>query len=147
LQPAELFDCAAKAAWLALTFVIPRQHFRLLCVDDDAPILDVLKDAFSMSGYDVETALNGFVALQKVNRNPHHFQLILTDLRMPGLDGFGFIEQARSSGYTGPFVVYAGMISDNDRQRLRELRVSRVIAKPARAGELIATIREVQAGF
>ena len=127
--------------------MIPRQHFKLLCVDDDADILGVLQEAFGTSGYDVETALNGFVALQKVKRNPQQFQLILTDLRMPGLDGLGFIEQARASGYTGPFVVYSGMISENDRQRLRELRVSRVISKPARAGELISAIKEVQAGF
>ena len=127
--------------------MIPRQHFKLLCVDDDADILGVLQEAFGTSGYDVETALNGFAALQRVSRNPQRFQLILTDLRMPGLDGLGFIEQARASGYTGPFVVYSGMISENDRQRLRELRVSRVISKPARAGELISAIKEVQAGF
>ena len=133
--------------WLAATLVIPRQHFKLLCVDDDAEILGVLQEAFGTSGYDVETALNGFAALQRVKSNPQRFQLILTDLRMPGLDGLGFIEQARASGYAGPFVVYSGMISDNDRQRLRELRVSRVISKPARAGELISAIKEVQAGF
>ena len=126
---------------------IPRQHFRLLCVDDDEGILKVLRMAFDASGYEAETAVNGFLALQKVRKNPQHFQLMVTDIRMPGMNGFDFIEQARAAGYDGPFVVYAGMISDGDRQRLRELHVQSVILKPARPAELIAAIREVRAGF
>ena len=62
--------------------------------------------------------------------------------------GWVWVDRAcQSAGYTGPFIVYAGMISPDDRQRLRELRVSRVIVKPARVGELIGAIKEVQAEF
>lgn len=127
--------------------MIPRQHFHVLCVDDEDDVLEMLKIAFDTSGYNVETASNGFLALQKVNKNPQRFQLIITDIRMPGMDGFGLIEASRNAGYSGPFVVYAGMISPDDRQRLRELHVSRVIVKPSRSAELIAAIREAQAGF
>lgn len=126
--------------------MIPRQHCSVLCVDDESGILDTLQAIFESFGYDVETAQNGFVALAKVNKNPQRFNLIMTDIRMPGMDGFDLIDRSRSAGYGGPFVVYAGMISADDRQRLRELRVSRVILKPARAGELIAAIKEVQTG-
>ena len=127
--------------------MIPRQHFNVLCVDDNDGVLDMLKIALDSSGYDVETARNGFVALQKVNKNPQRFQLIITDIRMPGMDGFGFIEASRGAGYSGPFVVYAGAISADDQQRLRELHVGRVITKPSRSAELIAAIKEAQTGF
>jgi CheY-like chemotaxis protein len=103
--------------------------------------------AFEAAGYEVETAGNGFLALQKVRKNPNEFQLIVTDIRMPGMDGFSFIEHARTAGYGGPIVVYAGMVSADDRQRLRELHVQSVIAKPARPAELIAAVREIRAGF
>ena len=126
---------------------IPRQHVRLLAVDDQEEVLDVLKVIFGAAGYDVEAAQNGFLALQKVRKNPHQFQVIVTDIRMPGMDGFDFIEQARATGYGGPIVVYAGMISPDDRQRLGELHVQRVILKPARSAELIAAVREVHATF
>ena len=126
---------------------IPRQHVRLLCVDDEDDILNGLRMAFEAAGYQVETAGNGFLALQKVRKNPNQFQLIVTDIRMPGMDGFDFIEQARVIGYGGPFVVYAGMVSPDDRQRLAELHVQSVIVKPARTAELIAAVREVRTGF
>jgi CheY-like chemotaxis protein len=127
--------------------VIPRQHFSLLCVDDDEAIIDALQTAFEDSGYDVETAANGFLALQKIRKNPQRFQVIVTDIRMPGMDGFELIEQTRAAGYSGPFVVYAGMISLDDRERFRELHVQRVITKPARVAELLSAIAEVRAGF
>jgi CheY-like chemotaxis protein len=127
--------------------MIPRQLLSLLCVDDESDVLETLKMVFDTSGYDVETAQNGFVALQKVKKDPQRFQVIMTDIRMPGMDGFDFIEQSRSAGYTGPFVVYGGMISPDDRERLRELRVSCVILKPARAGELIAAVKDAETGL
>jgi|SRR5947209_6936032 len=127
--------------------MLPRQRFNLLCVDDEIAILGVLRSGLEHYGYEVQTAENGFSALQKVKKSPNHYQLIITDIRMPGLDGFGFIEQARAGGYEGPFMVYAGMISPDDRQRLKELQVSRLILKPARIAELIAAVKEVQAAF
>ncbi len=127
--------------------MIPRQHIRLLCVDDNDAVLTMLRASFDAAGYEVETARNAFLALQKVKKNPQHFQIIVTDIRMPGMDGFGLIEQARATGYEGPFVVYAAMISPDDRQRLAELHVQNVFLKPARPAELIAAIREVRAGF
>jgi CheY-like chemotaxis protein len=126
---------------------IPRQRVRLLCVDDEDGILTVLRMAFEAAGYEVETAGNGFLALQKVRKSPNQFQLIVTDIRMPGMDGFDFIEQARATGYSGPFAVYAGMVSPDDRERLAELKVQSVIVKPARTAELIAAVRELHAGF
>ncbi len=107
----------------------------------------MLRVAFDAAGYEVETARNGFLALQKIRKSPQHFQVVVTDIRMPGMDGFGLIEQTRATGYDGPFVVYAAMVSPDDRQRLGELHVQNVILKPARPAELIAAIREVQAGF
>jgi len=124
--------------------MLPRQRFNLLCVDDEIAILEGLSAGLEHFGYEVQTAENGFSALLKVKKSPARFQLIITDLRMPGLDGFGFIEQARAAGYGGPFMVYAGMISPDDRQRLNELHVVRIILKPARTAEVIAAIKEIQ---
>lgn len=125
--------------------MIPRQPFSILCVDDDVSILTMLSKVLRNARYETELAKNGFVALQKVSKNPRQFQAIMTDLRMPGMDGFGLIEQCRRAGYGGPFVVYAGMISPDARQHLHELGIHRVIEKPATAHELISTMREVEA--
>jgi CheY-like chemotaxis protein len=123
--------------------IVPRHHITLLCVDDDQVVLDWLVTTLSTAGYTVEAAQNGFIALMKVSKGPQRFGLILTDLRMPGLDGFEFIEQSRAAGYDGKFLVYAASITPDALLRLRELRVERVIEKPVRGGGLIDAVREI----
>lgn len=101
--------------------------------------------ALEGAGYEVTTAQNGFAALRFVSLNPDHYQLIMTDLRMPGMNGLELIEQTRLSGYLGPYIGYAGQITPDNRQRLRELRVTHILDK--RVAELIGAIREVQTTF
>jgi CheY-like chemotaxis protein len=118
----------------------------VLCVDDNDVLLATLKSAFSTAGFVVETAYNGFNALGKLSKNPQSFQALVTDLRMPGFDGFALIEKSRAAGYAGPIIVYAASITADARQRLEELRVQRIIEKPARSGELIAAVRDAIGG-
>ena len=115
---------------------------RLLCVDDNDAVLATLKLAFTSAGFEVETAYNGFNALAKLTKNPQSFQVIMTDLRMPGIDGFGLIEKSRMAGYAGSIVVYAASITLDARKRLEELQVQSIIEKPVRSSELIAAVRD-----
>jgi len=66
---------------------------RLLCVDDEAPVLEVLSEYFSTQGYSVETAGSGAEALAAVPRvRP---DLVLLDVRMPGMDGLEVLKKIR----------------------------------------------------
>ena len=115
---------------------------RVLCVDDNDLILSTLKSAFKADGFEMDTAYNGFNALGKITKQPQGFQAIMTDLRMPGVDGFALIEKSRAAGYAGPIIVYAASITGDARQRLDELGIRHIIEKPARSSELIAAVRE-----
>jgi CheY-like chemotaxis protein len=118
------------------------EQMRILCVDDNDAILATLKTAFKVAGVEVETAYNGFNALAKISKNPKSFHAIMTDLRMPGIDGFSLIEKSRSIGYAAPIIVYAASISPEDRERLQNLQITQIIEKPARSSALLAAIRE-----
>jgi CheY-like chemotaxis protein len=122
--------------------LIPRLKLRLLCVDDNDAVLATLKLAFTSAGFEVETAYNGFNALAKLTKNPQSFQVIMTDIRMPGIDGFGLIEKSRLAGYAGPIVVYAASITPDARKQLEELQVQSIIEKPVRSSELISAVRD-----
>jgi CheY-like chemotaxis protein len=124
---------------------MPQHNTNILCVDDEKAVLDLLRVSVCRLGYPCETAQNGFAALEKIRRHQDRFGVIITDIRMPGLDGFGLIEQSRAAGYAGPFIVYAGMTSPDDLQRFRELGVAHVIRKPARPGELSSALRALAA--
>ena len=115
---------------------------RVLCVDDNDVILATLKVAFEGAGLEVETAYNGFNALSKIEQNPKRFHMIVTDLQMPGIDGFGLIEKSRSIGYVAPIIVYAASISPDDQRRLQDLGIRQMIEKPARSSTLLAAIQE-----
>jgi DNA-binding response OmpR family regulator len=67
---------------------------RLLLVDDEAAVLDILSEYFVAQGYDVETATSGEDALQRVrDKRP---DLVMLDVRMPGLDGVEVLTRLRA---------------------------------------------------
>src|SRR5438552_1603607 len=76
---------------------------RLLVVDDDIQMLSALEAALRRKGHAVETASNGVDAVSKLESAP--VQAVITDLRMPGLDGLGLLQHIRRSQRALPVIV------------------------------------------
>jgi len=125
----------------------PQQPLRVLCADDNVLVLDMLAKTLQSAGHHVEVAMDGRAAVSRVAKDPAYFNLIVTDTRMPRLDGFGLVQEARSAGYEGKFIVFANALSPEERQRYDKLRVDRVIDKPGRSGELVGAISELSAAL
>jgi CheY-like chemotaxis protein len=123
----------------------PRQPLRVLCADDNVLVLDMLSKTLESAGHHVEVVTDGRAAVTRVAQDPDYFQLIVTDTRMPRLDGFAVVQQARSAGFAGKIIVFANALSAEDRQRYADLRVDRVIDKPGKSGELVGAIGELGA--
>src|SRR5688572_27850271 len=68
---------------------------RILVADDEEGIRDFLREALEEVGHEVATAEDGRVALEKLEHQSFH--LLVTDLRMPGLDGMALVELCRAS--------------------------------------------------
>src|ERR1700730_16668327 len=103
----------------------PQQPLRVLCADDNALVLDMLSKTLQSAGHHVELAMDGRAAVSRVAKGPGYFQLIVPDTRMPRLDGFGLVEEARSVGYEGKIIVFANALSPEERQRYDKLRAHR----------------------
>jgi CheY-like chemotaxis protein len=125
----------------------PGRSLRVLCADDNVLVLDMLSKTLESAGYHVEVATDGRSAVSRVEEDPGFFQLIVTDTRMPRLDGFGVVEQARSAGFVGKIIVFANALDAEERRRYAELRVDRVIDKPGKSGELMDAISELRAAL
>jgi len=125
----------------------PTPSLRVLCADDNVLILDMLSKTLQCAGHHVEVATDGRAAVSRVKEDPGYFQLIVTDTRMPRLDGFGVVEQAREAGFCGKIIVFANALTAEDRQRYADLRVDRVIDKPGKSGELMGAISELRASL
>jgi CheY-like chemotaxis protein/two-component sensor histidine kinase len=114
----------------------------VLVVEDDAATRAVLQRTLEKDGWVVETAENGRVGLARLAARPP--ELILLDLMMPELDGFGFLEAVRQDPATAaiPVVVLTAKdLTDADRRRLNG-GVARIVRKdPAGADLLVAQLR------
>jgi len=71
------------------------RKIRLLLVDDEESILKSLSKDFSQEGYEVMTASSGEDAIEKIKNN--YFDIVITDLSMPGLDGIAVLNEAKKN--------------------------------------------------
>jgi DNA-binding response OmpR family regulator len=113
----------------------------VLVVDDDADSRTLLEMALSLSGYTVETAVNGRDALESARRNPP--RLILLDLAMPIMDGFTFrTEQLRDSTLAAiPVICVSGR---HDAARVsKRMHVAACIPKPFDLATVIDHVRHI----
>jgi DNA-binding response OmpR family regulator len=119
------------------------QTLHILCVDDDVHVLSFLKDVLTAEGYEVQTAVDGAHALQKIATADRPYDVLIVDGRMPNLDGWRFIVQARSGGFKRKIIVFSAYLDEYERSRYDELSIDAVIEKPPRRGELLDAIRGV----
>lgn len=112
---------------------------RLLVVDDDPDVLESLSRALRMSGYSVTTASNGGDALDTLARSP--VDLVVLDILMPIVDGFGMCRRLRERGDGTPILVLTARDGVDDRVTGLETGADDYLVKPFALRELQARIR------
>jgi CheY-like chemotaxis protein len=116
---------------------------KILLVDDEIPILELLREILEPDGYDLSSAENGADALAMVLESD--FDLIITDFRMPKLSGRQLFEEAKvgKPGIEKRFLFISGeMDPETKTEYIRESGV-RVIAKPFKADLVREAVQEV----
>jgi len=99
----------------------------ILVVDDEIEILTLLQELLQRRGYSVTTAERGEVALTIAGHQS--FDIILADLKMPGMDGFKFVERLRRVQPAAKLVVMSGY-GQQVQPALEEIGVENYIIKP-----------------
>ena len=108
----------------------------ILVVDDDPAILATVSDILSFEGYRVQTATNGAEALASIQRQKP--ALLLLDMRMPVLDGWGVARQLRESGIELPILVMTA--AQNARKWAEEIGAAGYVEKPFELPELLEAV-------
>ena len=116
---------------------------RVLIADDDPDILTVVKVNFELDGFEVDTAVDGEDALQKVALDPPH--VVVLDIMMPRMDGLTALHRLRSQASTAniPIILLTARGLPEDRVRGLELGADDYITKPFDSTELAARVRAV----
>jgi len=113
--------------------------FRILCVDDNAALLQTLALGFRAYGFEVVTASHGIDALMQFRAHNGSFATVLSDVDMPTMNGLEFIKQVRALGYKGRVLVMSGRFSASACQAYQDLEVSGFLSKPFDIG-MVATM-------
>ena len=115
---------------------------RVLIVDDEESVVFFLGENLAELGaeYEVETACSGEEALE--NMSVQHFDLVITDLRMPGVDGLELVEQVRARYPQTRLILMTAFGSDQVEAEARRLQVYRYITKPFRVEDLVDAARQ-----
>ena len=116
---------------------------KVLLVDDEDSLRKVMKDLLERDGYNVAEARDGVQALDQVDRvGP---DIIVLDLNLPGLDGYGVLSHLRSRPATAgiPVIVLTAKGDEDNEVRVFELGADDFLTKPFRARALSARLEAV----
>ncbi len=118
-----------------------REHkmARILIVDDESGIRDSLKDYFELEGFDVVTAQSGNEAITLISTS--HFDLVLSDIRMPNGDGRFLLKSIRQLNFSRPIVVLMSGYSDLSLEEAFAEGAADLIPKPFNPIELLNNVK------
>jgi excisionase family DNA binding protein len=109
---------------------------RVLVVDDEATIRDLLSKTLALAEYDVDLAPDGRTALERLRMIP--YDLLITDLKMPGVDGLTVIREARRLKADLPVIIITGFSNEASAIEAVNLGVSGYLTKPFRVPRVLA---------
>ena len=115
----------------------PPTRPRILVVDDEASIRDLLSKALALADYDVDTAPDGQTALGRLRSG--RYDLLITDLKMPGMDGLTLIREARQLTPTLPVVIITAYSTEASAIEAINLGVTGYLTKPFRITSVFST--------
>lgn len=115
-----------------------KNEIEILLVEDEPDIRDSIKTILSYSNYIVETADNGLNALEMINRKK--FDLIICDVMMPKLCGFGLLSELRKENIEIPFIFLTAKVQYDDFREGMNLGADDYLYKPFKANDLLQCI-------
>jgi DNA-binding response OmpR family regulator len=116
-------------------------HERILLVDDDPGLRDLLARYLAREGFEVKPAADGAQARRALDQG--HFDLIVLDLMLPGDDGLTLLKRWRAEGVPTPVIMLTAKGDEVDRIVGLELGADDYLPKPCNPRELLARVRAV----
>jgi DNA-binding response OmpR family regulator len=117
--------------------------FQILIVEDEPALRGSMADLLTFSGYAVTVAKDGLIALQLLAAHIPH--LVLTDLMMPGMDGYQLVKHLRSTPATSeiPIIILSGRTTQDGFDQGVLLGRNKYLTKPFAFSELLSAVDEL----
>ena len=122
---------------------VPKTRKRVLIVDDDVELAQMVKDVLESHHYEVEIANNGLEAIEKTNSFP--VDVILLDIRLPIFSGIWFCDAFRKRPKTKavPIIVISGACDESEIEKAYTVGASAFLKKPFKFDELFKILERL----
>jgi PAS domain S-box-containing protein len=115
----------------------------ILFVDDEPPLAEIGRQTLESLGYQVTIRIDGTEALDLIRAQPDRFDLVVTDMTMPGITGDNLAREIKAIRPRLPVILCSGFSTRMDGQRAAAIGISAYVNKPVLRGQLARIIREV----
>jgi CheY-like chemotaxis protein/nitrogen-specific signal transduction histidine kinase len=119
----------------------PTERGRILVVDDDGINREICVEVLEPLGHEVNTAAGGADALEQITRD--RFDLIITDLSMPGVSGWDVAKQAKKVSPTTRVMLLSGWSVQQDPEQTKAAGIDLVLSKPVQLDELAQAVQRL----
>lgn len=119
-----------------------RTGLRVLLVEDQDLVGGSVEGLLVHYGHEVRWIMDGAEAWTWIEANQNGFDILITDLNLPGLSGSELVERVRGVGFKGKIIAYSGMILPEVESRLRRAGIHGLLAKPFQINQLLELLRE-----
>lgn len=109
---------------------------KILLVDDEKYLLDMMSHFLMKKGHSVVKAANGKEGVEVYMQSPGEFDIIITDLKMPVMDGLDMLTSISREGFGTPAVVITGHLEMMGSRTMAELNILDIFSKPFLLTEL-----------
>ncbi|KMT21185.1 response regulator transcription factor [Clostridium cylindrosporum] len=116
------------------------KNINILVVEDDIDIQELIKEFLLSEEYSVDTASDGLEGIEKFNKG--NYELVILDIMLPKLDGYGVCKMIRSKSST-PIIMLTALNEESDELKGFELKVDDYITKPFSFNILIKRVEAV----
>jgi len=118
------------------------EKMSILVLDDEAIVLKRLKPALEKAGYEVEAFSRSSDASSRIMER--EFDIVVTDLKMEGLDGMQFLTQVKEHSPKTEVVVITGFATMDTAKESFKKGVFDFLAKPFKLGEILETVKKAE---
>jgi CheY-like chemotaxis protein len=122
---------------------LPTGNERVLLVDDERFVIDVIQEMLSLQGYHVTTAGSGLEALAIIRNAPQDFDLVVTDMTMPKLTGERLSLEIKKIRPDVPIILCTGYSDKLAGKSAVDFGIQDIVMKPINLAELARTVRSV----
>ena len=113
----------------------------VLIADDELEVRELLADYLAEVGYEVTTLPDGTAAVADLTANPAKYQLVISDLQMPGVDGLGVLEAAKKANPSIAVIIVTGYASVDSAVRAVRMGAYDYLTKPFTLGQIEVIVR------